>query len=375
MPTLTIKNLDSRMEVFYPDTTSEETQNKRQFNISAFRTAIDDAKVKNTLAYAADEERLFLYSTSAGEQVVIQFPGKESVPFTMKKGIPTPKAPKEIRQYDFRPKIILADGTVLPDMTFSDMWSVVEELSKTYPKILRSLSSLFFQLGRMILHEKVAENINYSIIDSACALKGSGTIDLEWYKLKLPDDILEAFNFHVEELIVDNGSHTISFEAFLYFFDLILQNEDIKYNDKKGDLSSGRIQTSDSMLLLTSYFLGKTTLSVLLQRYVSGFGVAKCLNDEITPATDNLVHIVNRRNELSELLDHAGITYRTSTYITVNKIKYSVALKSTSLKIAVLKKSDSAAESALSAAGWTVYNFEDALDITLFAVIKNAFGV
>ena len=156
---------------------------------------------------------------------------------------------------------------------------------------------------------------------------------------------------------------------------MILQYEDIKYHYKKKDLSSGRITTSDSMLLLVSYFNGHTTLSTLLQRFVSGFGVGKCQTNEIEPATEGLIKIVNRKKELCNLLDSMGISYRENSIISVSGTKYNISLKLPSPKIAILSVSTPSTEAELTKKGWRVFNFEDSVSETYFSNLKSAIGI
>lgn len=292
--------LEQELSLCYPNEVSITTQNKRQENINALMGNIDVAKGEHTLHYNSLEERLTLYTTTAGEKITIQYPGQETIGST----------PEKIRPYDFRPKIIDVNENIIKDLVFADMWSIVENINKNYPALIKSLSALFFRMGRMIDNVKVTESYEYVIISIASdSIISSGHRNITWNKLQIKTEVIESLNFHIPSVLIDSNT-SISFEAFLYFFSLILENEDIKYFYKKGNLTSGRIPTSDSMLLLSSYFSGSTSISTLLQRYVSGFGVGKCLTSEIEPATCGLIKIVNRKQEIINHLDNAGISYK-----------------------------------------------------------------
>lgn len=257
----TLPQLENQMRTTYPSIVSSETQSKRLTNINTIQNTIDAAIKANNLKYQEKEELLIFFHTSAGEKIGIQYPGKESAESENK------RCP-----YDFRPKIITSDGFILKDLVFADMWSLVEQLNTTHHNMLKTLSSLFFQLGRMTNHQLTEEEYDYSVYDNNNHLVTKGKRTIEWNKLSLDQEIIETLNFFIPSISIDENT-TLSFEAFIYFFDMILQNEDSKYHYKKNNLSSGRITTSDSMLLLVSYFNGHTTLSTLLQRFVSGFAL------------------------------------------------------------------------------------------------------
>ena len=343
----TISQLEDRLRCTYPDTISSKTQEKRLADIHSLQALIRTAKQENDLQYGIKEERLHLFTTRAGEKIFIQYPGKEST-----------NTGEKYRPYDFRPRIMTADGTMVIDMVFADMWGVVEEINRLQHQILKLMACIFFRMGRMTLHCYTEQDYPCEIVNEDDTVVAVSSRHLAWYSLTLEDEFIESLNLFVEPIPI-RGGVSISIEAFLYFFELILQNEDSKYYDKKHNLSSGRIPTSESMLLLSSYLFGNTPLSVVLQRFVSGFGVAKCKTDEIEPATGGLVKIVNRKQNIISYFTEHEIVYRTSSSITVNGKAISVTIKTTIPKIAILSKDSEDKRASLSEKGWTVYSLED----------------
>lgn len=340
----TIEQLENLLKCTYPSQVSVDTQNKRLKNIQAIQALIGEAKRSNRLVYQSAEERLHIFTTQAGEKVYIQYPGKESS-----------LTGDKHRPYDFRPKIITADGQELRDLVFADMWRIVEDLNTEHHRILKLMATLFFRLGRMTLHRDVEQEYICESLDANGNVVYTTNRHLRWFQFDIGADIMESLNFHAEGLHVDEGI-TISLEAFLCFFELLLQNEDSKYYDKKGDLTSGRIPTSDSMLLLSATLLGHIKLSVLLQRFVSGFGIAHCGISEIEPATDGLVRIVDRKSDISGYFDSHNIAYRSGSYITIRGQRYRALLKTTTPKVAVLASMPEEAELELRGAGWNVFD-------------------
>ena len=360
---LNLPELEEAMRTCYPTNISSTTQLKRKANIDSFWALIDNAKLENDLQYGEKEERMELFHTAAGEIISIQYPGKESIETGEKK-----------RPYDFRPKIQTSDGKILRDFVFKDMWSLVEHINEDHSGMLTVLASLFFQLGRMTLHYHTTDTYHCNILDSKGNVISSVERNLTWNKLSIRDEIIESLNFFIPSVDVDE-SISISFEAFLYFFDLILQNEDSKYYYKKRNLTSGRIQTSDSMILLVSHFRRHTPLSTLLQRYVSGFGVGKCKASEIEPATDGLVKLVDRKEQLKKQLDDADIDYMIDRPITVAGEKIQVSLKTNMPKIAIMRYNNDEKKAKLESRAWTVFDFESAIDSEYYQLIVDAYNL
>ena len=357
--------LEEALSISYPLEVTQETQKKRMTNIESIINLVKTAKNNNQLVYEQKEERIELYTTSAGEKITIQYPGKETVN----------SQPAKIRPYDFRPRIILPNGDIVRDLVFADMWSIFETVDKDYHLLTKSLAALFFRMGRMIDYDLVTEDYHYEVIDIVSnSVLLSGTKTLSWYKFSLASDIIDELNHDVFSIPIDNNQ-VISFEAFLYFFSLILENEDIKYYYKKNNLSSGRIPTSDSMLMLASHFSGATSLSALLQRFVSGFGVGKCLTSEIGPATSNIIKIVDLKQEIVDYLSLNNIQYKENATIYVSGKTISVLVKVKSHNIAILKKPDSNKEAALSSKNWIVFDIETTtLDNRRYQALLAYFG-
>ena len=317
------KKIETLVSCKYPPIISKRTQEKRKTNIEEIYRIIEEITNEYQLVNNEKEARLHLFTTQNDENIYIQFPGKESVLSGNKK-----------YPFDYRPRIMLSTGEFVKDLNFADMWGLVEELDKQQHWITKSLSALFFQMGRMTLHKYVDKNNSYEIIEKGKII-ATGNKAMKWFELSIDEMLMKSMNFHACDLKIDENV-SISFEAFLLFFELILQNEDGKYYNRKNGLSSGRVPTSDTMLLLASTLFGKMRLSVLLQRFVSGFGVAKCSVDEINPATDGLISIVDRKKDIVDFLSKNSIEYKTSANIIVNKKSYRVVIKTKTPKVAIV---------------------------------------
>lgn len=105
---LTIKCLSSYLQ---------QSNKRRLHNINVLRDFIDCETKKKNLKSGEKEADLLFHETSKGEKISIRFPVKESLP----RGKDSKTYPQ-----DYRPKIITRDGEELPDLTFEDMWSIIE---------------------------------------------------------------------------------------------------------------------------------------------------------------------------------------------------------------------------------------------------------
>ena len=93
------------MEIEYSKELKAKSDEKKLFNIETF-SHLDTSGLR----YGTMERRILMKEFSTGEKLYIQYPGKETV-----------RAIKP-RPWDFRPKLILANGDWLKDLSFKDIW-------------------------------------------------------------------------------------------------------------------------------------------------------------------------------------------------------------------------------------------------------------
>jgi len=174
-----IGELEEKLKCTYPISVSAETQDHRLTNILALQNLVSSAIGEHGLNYGVLEERLHLFTTKAGEKVFIQYPGKEST-----------EAGANQRRFDFRPRIMAADGRLVRDLVFADMWSLIEDLNCQFHSLLKSMSCLFFRMGRMTIHHLVNEEYPYEVIDADGNVCASGNRTLNWNAIDLEQGII-----------------------------------------------------------------------------------------------------------------------------------------------------------------------------------------
>ena len=126
------------------------------------------------------------------------------------------------------------------------------------------------------------------------------------------------------------------------------------------------------MLLLASSLYGMTSTSVLLQRFISGNGVARCSVNEIGPATGNLIKMVDRKKDIEQFLTKKGVSFSNNN-ITVNGANYNISVKTNTPKIAVAKETNVTLKTALESKGWRVFFLDDLVDDNSFDSFCNEY--
>ena len=213
------------------------------------------------LAYQEKEVLLDLHETEAGETVSIQFPGKES-----------DSKRKTVFKYDFRPKVMLADGSYAEDLTFFQIWQALFENIPSTENGRAILGVIFYRMAFMIdyvEHSPLGLTSLSEPSSSGCPLSGYHGIDFESLKP------------HLKDVVTDMKWAGMSFEAFLRYNDLLALNEDVKYwyratNIKKTLWKAdavGRVNTMLTHLSVIGFHSNKMHFASLIERFSRSKGV------------------------------------------------------------------------------------------------------
>lgn len=290
-----IPDLKNILKINYPDVFPRESKIKRMSNINTLVNFISSDISANKLEFEEKERRILLYTTAAGEAIYIQYPGMFSKNGKL--------------YYDFRPIAVLKDGSSSINMSFEFIWKIIEKFLKGHNDFVPILNNILFRMGRM--HDYNYEENEYPsfIVDKNGMLIKSDNFRIPLYKFSFLDEkIMESLNFHGVEIAAgDNKS--MSVEAFLYYFELLIQIEDCKYNFETFEDEKGRKSTTDSLMIISSFFNNKIDLASILIRFVKCRGIARCSMDEYYSVTDGLVNIFNFKNIFTEKLNEQNIEY------------------------------------------------------------------
>lgn len=262
------------------NTVLKSSKKLRKFNITAFN---DLSREK--LIYGETERRLCLYETLKGEKIFIQYPGKESMDRTP----PNP--------LDFRPKLQMTGGEFISDISFGDIWDILDDMAKVQKKNLTFVAALFLRMGYMYDYLKEYKSYEYCDVNiENDHILSRGLMDFEWYLINFSEDVWMTLNDRIGDIRLSE-TEIFSFEAFIKFVDLLFQNEDCKYYyinttlRGKGnyDLTNGRIKSSEANLLIINHLEENTKLSELLNAFQRTRGVPKFNKRDYAVVTGDIV--------------------------------------------------------------------------------------
>jgi len=221
------------------------------------------------------EKRILLYETLVGEKVYMQYPGIES---TREGG----------RRYllDARPVLQKADGTYAPDMDFKKIWDIIDLIGQEHRADVDILATIFLKIAYMLDYQ---HNENTYLCEKVDVRTGnilsSEEVNFSWNSLTVNNDVLETLNDRFGDL------EGISLEGFLYYNDLLAQNEDCKYYHLQGNrwtITNGRINNCLSHLTVISHIRGKIGISKLIDSF-QRTGVAPLPQSRFDEACGDLV--------------------------------------------------------------------------------------
>ena len=235
------------------------------------------------LMYGVRERRLLIYITASGERIYIQYPGKESA------------REKNVKPWDFRPKLVKSDGSQMKDLSFKDIW---DDLFDVYAQIGHNeelfckIAAVFCRMAYFADHVLAEGNFHfydYDLTDDMRMLS-DGEVGLSLYILN-PQFYLNELTAVIPQI---NG---VSLEGYLIYNDLLAQNEDCKYYYRdvyeKGKSWNGKIggfNTLLSYLSVIQFIQDKIGFTEIVDKFMRGYGVAPINLKDIEAVTNGLCY-------------------------------------------------------------------------------------
>ncbi|GAG00523.1 unnamed protein product, partial [marine sediment metagenome] len=231
--------------------------------------------------------QILLHTTADGEQLHIQYPGKESERYDDKQ-----------RPWDFFPRVMLKDGYG-KDISFKDIWDALfeglESKKSEVSRELQGLAAVFFRMAYMDDHVKSGEPLklkvrSIEIRDGKESVESEREQEFPGLYFYQPDALLLT---KYAGLFPTCG---MSFEAFLHYNNLLAWNEDCKYyyraTELKGEKwmgATGRINNLLTHISVLGYLHGDLSISDVFYKFSTGAGVAPASGPEIVRITGGLV--------------------------------------------------------------------------------------
>ena len=233
------------------------------------------------LAFQKKTKQLLITKTDEGEEMFIQYPGKESA-----------RGEDKRRPWDFFPRV-RKDNRFGTDLDFQAIWDILFqalEPLKTESKELASiLATIFYRMAFMNDHiidtKSLKTRVRYLSYDNAGqehAVKEKIELVNPWYRYSPAKEIINR----ISKIVPQWGG--ISLEAFLHYNDLLAWNEDCKYLYRKQQTrpgewirETGRVNTLLTHVSIIGYVSGEIRFSEVCVKFARGKGVAPATRDEI----------------------------------------------------------------------------------------------
>ena len=244
------------------------------------------------LSYEKKERQLLMHTTSAGEKIFIQYPGKESRKYKKNE---SKRKETAIRPWDFRPRLYIPNNNDhLEDMSFGAMWATIFKTAdkvggKNKKEILRMFATLLYRMAFMLDHVEL-KTFKTQIRDVTYKKNGKTKFSRKVNKT-LPTLFKYKPNKQVLDYIADKCPRwgEMSFEGFLFYNELLVWNEDCKYyyrnyhvrNNGKWISTTGRVNTLLTHIRILGYILGEVRLSDIFDGFAKQQGISPATNDEV----------------------------------------------------------------------------------------------
>lgn len=255
---------------------AKNAQTKRLYNVKAL-SALD----RTGLGFGVTERKLLIHTSSDGEKVYIQYPGKETRNSDSTK----------VRPWDFRPRLFSPTGEQMKDLSFGDIWDDLATLHGIDKTLLSELAAIFYRMASMVDCNQTVREYDYEDVDVASGnIVNTGKITLDWYEYNPSEAILGAITSKIPSI------RNASLFAYLIYNYLLVQNEDCKYyyrdvivNTGEWKLGKALNNTLLSHISVIEFLKDEITFSQIMTRFQRGMGIAKPTNASIEIATGGII--------------------------------------------------------------------------------------
>lgn len=241
---------------------------------------------RDGLSHGSFERRMLIYSTLSNEKIYIEYPGKESV---ATKAMP----------YDTCPGLANESSMITLDTSFGDIWDVIDYLGKNHKAYLPILASILIYMSNMLKYrnvDKLRECFDITIRGEDKKYTAVEPIQESFYELNLTKREWKTLNDMFDGISI--RGHSLSFEAFIKYFDVLLMNEDSKYAYKailngqtleSWKYQNGRTKTIGTCLNLIGYFSNQISISDLLNKFQNGRGTMSFPVKKYSEISNNII--------------------------------------------------------------------------------------
>ncbi|MDD5258356.1 MAG: hypothetical protein PHD29_00090 [bacterium] len=263
---------------------------KRKYNILWVR---DLPRVG--LIYGKKEKQILIKFTKKNESLRIQYPGKEAERASS-------------RPWDFRPELITLDKKRMDNLSFGNiagkMYQELKECDESKKELIRLFGVMLYRMAYMCDHTKKANeecacdsrDITY-LYGAMQENEGSKYME-PFYEYIPPQKAYEQFSKIIPQIA------DMSFEALLYYIELIAWNEDCKYfyrtikkaqeKEKKPDWlrNTGRINTVLTFIAFLAFLIEDN--QIMIGKFIDGFARGRGVSPISTEDLIKIFYIGNK---------------------------------------------------------------------------------
>lgn len=256
------------------------------------------------------EKRLLMYRSHVDESIYIEYPGKESTSTYVNK-----EEKNILNPNDFRPELHTKDGEVLAKLSFVDIIEALVEYSWTHDiKTMQIMAALIIKLAYMkgyknkeIIHPSQLIVINDNNSREVMEIKEEDII--ERYFLPMNSEIKDYLS-KWDNIKLPSRKHlkkvSVSIEGFLYYLDILAQQEDCKYyytrqvkGQKTLKVEVGRINNLLTVVNVINRILCDRPygdIVSLVGRYVKPINIS-----DIENVTGGLIKVISGADSITEI--------------------------------------------------------------------------
>lgn len=250
-------------------------KSKKRHNILVFSKL-----EREGLSFMDIERRIRIHTTRNGENIYIQYPGKESA-----------RQNDKVRPWDFRPKVETRGGQLCQDLSFKDVWNDIIDISDADKEILPVLAAVLYRMAHMVDHVLVTEEYRFGDFDvEKDDITYDSTLSFSHYKYSPNPEVIDVLQERIGDI------RGLSIEAYLFLNDYLAQNEDCKYfyrdevvNGKawRGDI--GRTNNLMTHIMIIAFLRKMVRFTDVMDQFQRMRGVAPLPEKLLSEVTNGLV--------------------------------------------------------------------------------------
>ena len=260
------------------------------------------------------EQSICIYTTSRGEKLVYYWDGRGYIDDSG-------------RQLPYVwTRVIDQNGDEIMPISIKEIWDMFYELSEKDTSLVACVALVYYHL------QQKKELKNYKTVLTKDI---NGCSDLRWRLPRFDDDIIRSLNEMIGDISIGNRG-SISFEGFIYYWELEFIRESALPQKEKFVFHDKRLEMFKTIIWLAGYYMGAISYGDLLY-YIKDWlpGTMGVDVKLISAATKGSVHYA--LTDLKQALKEEGIEFLEKSSMMVGRVYISYLICIPKAKVIVLQ--------------------------------------